>query len=49
MFEFGCFDNVYSFSGEIADKIRNELQFPKTFYNKIHLKGKLYYIDQCGA
>ena len=49
MFEFGCFDNVYSFSGEIADKIRNELQFPKTFYNKIHLKRKLYYIDQCGA
>ena len=49
MFEYGCFDGVYSFSGKIADKIRSELNFPKIEWSNIHLKQKLYYIDQAGA
>ena len=49
MFEFGCFDNVYSFSGRVADKIRSELHFPKIEWSNIYLKQKLYYIDQAGA
>ena len=49
MYEYGCFDNVYELSGDIAEKIRSELVFPRTIWNKIHLKQKLYYIDINGA
>ena len=49
MYEYGCFDNVYELSGNVANNIRSELIFPKTIYNKGHLKGKYYYIDLNGA
>ena len=49
MYEYGCLDDVYEFSGDISQKIRSELQFPKIIWSEGHFKGKLYYIDQAGA
>lgn len=49
MFEFGCYGDVYELSGDDADRIRSDIIFPKTLWSKIHLKQKLYYIDQAGA
>ena len=49
MYEYGCLDDVYEFSGDISQKIRSELQFPKIIWSEGHYKGKLYYIDQAGA
>ena len=49
MYEYGCLDDVYEFSGDISQKIRSELQFPKIIWSEGHYVGKLYYIDQAGA
>ena len=52
MFEFGCFDGVYEYSGQKAKSIRDQCIFPKihTFNNQsLYLKQKLYYIDLNGA
>ena len=49
MYEYGCLDDVYEFSGNVSQKIRSELQFPKIIWSEGHYKGKLYYIDQAGA
>ena len=49
MYEYGCLDDIYEFSGNVSQKIRSELQFPKIIWCEGHFKGKLYYIDQAGA
>lgn len=49
MYEYGCLDDIYEFSGNVSQKIRSELQFPKIIWSEGHYKGKLYYIDQAGA
>lgn len=52
MYEFGCYDNVYELTGEVAENIRNQIVFPKTktFNNKpFYSNEKLYYIDLNGA
>ena len=49
MYEYGCLDDIYEFSGNVSQKIRSELQFPKIIWSEGHFKGKLYYIDQAGA
>ena len=49
MYEYGCLDDIYEFSGNVSTKIRSELQFPKIIWSEGHYKGKLYYIDQAGA
>lgn len=49
MYEYGCLDDIYEFSGTVSTKIRSELQFPKIIWSEGHYKGKLYYIDQAGA
>lgn len=49
MYEYGCLDDIYEFSGNVSKKIRSELQFPKIIWSEGHYKGKLYYIDQAGA
>ena len=49
MYEYGCLDDIYEFSGNVSQKIRSELQFPKIIWCEGHYKGKLYYIDQAGA
>ncbi len=49
MYEYGCLDDVYEFSGDVSTKIRNELQFPKIIWEQKHYYGRLYYIDQAGA
>ena len=52
MFEFGCFTDVYKFSGLKAKNIRDECIFPKirTYNDKpLYLKQKLYYVDLNGA
>ena len=49
MYEYGCLDDIYEFSGNVSQKIRSELQFPKIIWSEGHFVGKLYYIDQAGA
>ena len=49
MYEYGCLDDIYEFSGNVSQKIRSELQFPKIIWSEGHYVGKLYYIDQAGA
>lgn len=49
MYEYGCFDDVYELTGDVSDKIRSELRFPKVIWNEGLYEGKLYYIDQAGA
>ena len=52
MYEYGCYDEVYEISGELAKSIRDKCIFPKTrTYNDkpLYLKQKLYYIDLNGA
>lgn len=49
MYEYGCLDDIYEFSGNVSQKIRSDLQFPKIIWSEGHFKGKLYYIDQAGA
>lgn len=52
MYEFGCYDNVYELTGDIAENIRNQIVFPKTktFNDKpFYSNEKLYYIDLNGA
>jgi len=48
MYEYGCFDNVYSIAQPLAEKIREELTFPKphtTDGEKFYSNKKLYYVD----
>ena len=52
MYEYGCYENVYEISGDIAKTIRNQCIFPKTrtFNDKpFYSNKKLYYIDLNGA
>ena len=52
MYEYGCYDGVYEFSGQRAKSIRNECVFPKTrTYNDkpFYSNERLYYIDLNGA
>ena len=52
MYEYGCYDNVYEISGELAKSLRNKCIFPRTrtFNDKpFYAKQKLYYIDLNGA
>ena len=52
MYEYGCYDDVYEFSGDLAKNIRKQCKFPKihTFNDKsLYRKEKLYYIDLNGA
>lgn len=49
MYEYGCLDDIYEFSGNVSQKIRSELRFPKIIWSEGHYVGKLYYIDQAGA
>lgn len=53
MYEFGCFDNVYEFTGTARDSIRNSLVFPgREIANEINngeINEKVYYVDFNGA
>jgi len=55
MYEYGCFKDVYSFTGRFANNLRSQLRFPKTrtsddkpFYYHA-TDEKLYYLDLNGA
>ena len=49
MYEFGCFDNVYSMAGDIAVRIRNDCIFHKPHLpygvKRYYSNEKLYYVD----
>ena len=50
MLEYGCFDGVYESTGEMNQKLRSEIKYPRPFgsYNDgkpFAIKEKLYYID----
>ena len=49
MFEYGCFDNVYKMTGDIASSIRNQCIFQKPhlphYQKHFYSNEKLYYVD----
>lgn len=52
MFEYGCYDEVYEYSGSKAKYIREQCIFPKMGTpdgKPLYRKEKLYYIDLNGA
>jgi len=52
MFEYGCFNYVQEYSGNIVDEYRSKIKFAKSYIpsrKAMHLKEKLYYIDINGA
>ena len=50
MFEYGCFDGVYESCGELNQKLREEIHYPRPFGNynggkPFKISEKLYYVD----
>ena len=52
MYEYGCYDDVYKISGQLAQDIRSQCIFPKIHtynYKPFYSNQKLYYLDLNGA
>ncbi|KAI5487775.1 hypothetical protein TVAGG3_0959160, partial [Trichomonas vaginalis G3] len=48
LYETGCFDDVYEIAGEVSQKIRDSLEFPRTGpigCDKFDSNEKIYYVD----